>query len=133
MESSGLIVDMSRLNRKLSKYSMANETILQDQLESFQAVVREVDKPYGSEAQGLVQAILAKANVTIEQLHRLIQVKLLRSTKGGTSRARRRAWATNKSKVSRLHVALKEHRENLLVALSANSSWVTLFENSENE
>jgi hypothetical protein len=39
----------------------------------------------------------------------------------GTYRARRRAWTRNKSKVNQLRDAIKEHRDNILAAMSSNN------------
>jgi len=95
---------------------------LQDQLENFNNLVQEIDDLHMNNSSTDVAKSLAKAQVTIEQLHQLIQVKLLRNLNGGTSRARRRAWARNRAKVHSLRDALRESRENLVTTLSANSS-----------
>lgn len=56
----------------------------------------------------------------IEQLHQLVAVKLVRHGEG-SDRARRRAWVRDKSKILTLCNSLKDVRETLVVALTANS------------
>ncbi|KAN0102667.1 hypothetical protein V8E51_010980 [Hyaloscypha variabilis] len=76
------------------------------------------------ELAALQQTTLSRVQLTIEELHQLIQKKILKNV-NGTLRARRRAWARNKSTIYRLRDTLKESRENLLAALTANSSSVS--------
>ena len=71
---------------------------------------------------GIVMITLSKAQATIDQLNQLIETKLLKHTVGETSKARRRAWGRNKSKIQRFRDDLLQSRENLLAALTANSS-----------
>ena len=51
-----------------------------------------------------------------------IQSKILKNV-NGSPQTRRRAWARNKSTILKLRDDLKESRDNLIAALSANNSW----------
>ncbi|KAG4441393.1 hypothetical protein IFR05_003150 [Cadophora sp. M221] len=95
---------------------------LQEQLENFNSLVQEIDRSQGEGTDGIITQSLTRAKLSIEQLHQLIQIKLLKNLNGGTSRARRRAWTRNKSKILALRDVLKECRDNLSVALSAKNS-----------
>ncbi|KAH7343030.1 hypothetical protein BKA65DRAFT_552634 [Rhexocercosporidium sp. MPI-PUGE-AT-0058] len=129
MEVVGAIVSIVTLTKlavdgvKLAKtlYKAPDDLVaLQGQLEYFNAILSEIEKSYSYDS-GLINTTLGRARLTIEQIHQLIDLKLLK-TNGSTSRTRRRAWARHKSKIHTLRDALKECRENLMAALSANSS-----------
>ena len=66
-----------------------------------------------------VTSALSGAERTIQRLNQLVQVRLLKKVEG-TSRVRRRAWARNKSKILKLQDALKEHRAELVAAMTAS-------------
>jgi hypothetical protein len=82
--------------------------------------VKEINGQHSSSTSTNVTASLARAQHTIEQLDQLIKVKLLRLV-NGTYRARRRAWTRNKAKVYQLRDAMKEHRDNIIAAMSSNN------------
>ena len=63
---------------------------------------------------------LLEAKTTLDQLNDILQSKILRIA-NGTSRARRRAWMRNKSKVSKLCSAIRDHKLNLIAAMDAQS------------
>lgn len=66
---------------------------------------------------GVTSALLG-AERTMQRLNQLVQIRLLKNVEG-TSRVRRRAWARNKSKILGLQDALKEHRAELVAAMTA--------------
>jgi hypothetical protein len=92
----------------------------QEQLEHFTALLNEIGSQNATLSSSVIETSLSQAKITMEQLHQLIQVKILQNV-DGTSRARRRAWTRNKSKICSIVDALKEHRQNILTAISANS------------
>lgn len=67
-----------------------------------------------------VATTLSTAKSTLEKLNQLVQVKLLKNMHG-TSRARKRAWARNKSKVYKMQNELKELRASLTAAMGAST------------
>ena len=71
-----------------------------------------------------IESILVRAKLAIDQICQIIKVKILRNI-NGTQKAKRRAWARNKSKLLRLGEGLKEIRNNLMVAIGANNSLIT--------
>jgi hypothetical protein len=84
-------------------------------------------------AQNVLYCALSRARNIIEELHQVITVKLVRRG-DGSGRARRRAWLRNKQKIVRLRDNLKDAREALLGALSADllselpsSSWFRIW------
>jgi hypothetical protein len=93
---------------------------LQEQVEHFTNLVKEINDQHAVSLSSVIKTSLSRAKITLEQLDQLIQVKILKNV-NGTSRARRRAWTRNRSKVYKIQNALKEHRVNLLAAISANS------------
>jgi hypothetical protein len=110
------VVQVSRTNTS----NFSDSFVLQGQLEHFTDLVKEIHSHHSSSTSSNVAASLTRAQHTIEQLDQLIQVKLLRIV-NGTYRARRRAWTRNKSKVNQLRDAIKEHRDNILAAMSSNN------------
>ncbi len=68
-----------------------------------------------------VVTILGKAKATLEQLKSLLETKIITKV-NNSSRIRQRAWAKSRSKVYRIQSSLKEHRINLVIALTANNS-----------
>ncbi|PVH89984.1 hypothetical protein DL98DRAFT_647652 [Cadophora sp. DSE1049] len=115
-----LVLDGVKLAKTLYK-APDDLAALQDQLECFNVMLAEIEKCHNHDWPGLVSTTLGRARLTIEQIHQLVELKLLK-TNGSTSRARRRAWARHKSKIHSLRDALRECRENLTTALSASSS-----------
>ena len=69
--------------------------------------------------QSVLYGELSRARRIIEELHQVINVKLVRQ-EGGSGRARRRAWLRNKQNVGRLRDNLEDVRKALLEALSAD-------------
>ena len=105
-----------------SMYSASDELqSLQDQLQDFSELVCKVDHLHETKDSTVVESTLSRAKLTIDEISRIIQVKLLKNIEG-TQRAKRRAWAQHKSKLFRLGESLKDSRSNLLVAMSANAS-----------
>ena len=94
--------------------------VLQEQLEHFICLLEEIDghrRPSDSPA---ITTALFRAKATIEQLNRLLQEKIVRNAYC-SAQARRRAWTRNRSKIYRMKAALKEHRANLVAAISVNT------------
>jgi hypothetical protein len=81
----------------------------QEQLEHFTALLNEIESQLGIFNSATIATTLSRAKLTIEQLHQLIQVKILQNV-NGTSRARQRAWTRNKSKIFTIRDALKDYR-----------------------
>ncbi|KAH7418993.1 kinase-like domain-containing protein [Cadophora sp. MPI-SDFR-AT-0126] len=116
-----LVIEGVKLAKTL--YAAPDDLVaLQEQLENFSTLVQEIDRSQGEGTDSVVTQSLTRAKLSIEQLHQLIQIKLLKNLDGGRSRAHRRAWARNKSKILVLRDVLKECRDNLSVALSAKNS-----------
>ena len=67
-----------------------------------------------------VTSALLGAERTIQRLNQLVQIRLLKKVEG-TSRVRRRAWVRNKSKILKLQDALREHRAELVAAMTATN------------
>ncbi|KAI4162645.1 MAG: hypothetical protein LQ342_003691 [Letrouitia transgressa] len=93
---------------------------LQEQLEQFANVLSGIDDQRSTHAANII-TILGKAKITLEQLKGLFETRIT-SKMNNSSRSRRRSWARNKSKMCRIQSSLKEHRMNLVLALSANNS-----------
>ena len=93
--------------------------LLQEQLSQFQLLVNTVKENEQYRCAGVTSALL-RAERTIQRLNQLVQIRLLKNAEG-TSRVRRRAWARNKSKILRLQDALKEHRAELVAAMTASN------------
>lgn len=87
--------------------------------------MKEINDQHAVSLSAVITTSLSRAKLTLEELDRLIRVKLLTNV-NGASRARRRAWTRNRSKIYKIQAALKEHRVNLLTALSANSLFILL-------
>ncbi|KAL9045865.1 MAG: hypothetical protein Q9214_001166 [Letrouitia sp. 1 TL-2023] len=94
---------------------------LETRVEQFSTLVKDIDAQQAIRSSAAIAAILAKAKLTLERLGELVQNKLLKNV-NGTSRARRRAWARNKSRVYRIQAELKEYRANLTAAVSTNNT-----------
>lgn len=92
---------------------------LQEQLEEFIDILGEIRKEHSDSCSIGVTTSLSNAKRDIEQLDQLIKKHILPNA--ATSRARRAAWMRHKSKIYRLQHALKEHRQNLIVVVSAKS------------
>lgn len=93
---------------------------MQEQVEHFTALLNEIESQNAIISSPVIERGLSRAKIKIGQLHEIIQVKILRNV-NSTSRARRRAWTRNKSKICSIVDALKEYRQILLTAISANS------------
>ncbi|KAN0098306.1 hypothetical protein V8E51_013969 [Hyaloscypha variabilis] len=96
---------------------------LQEKVQDFKHLVQQTDSLHVHSDRAIVRNALSKAQATVQQLDQFIKAKLLTSIHGGTERARRRAWGRNKSKVQKFRIAILESKENLVAALSANSSF----------
>ncbi|KAI0165377.1 hypothetical protein GGR52DRAFT_585411 [Hypoxylon sp. FL1284] len=92
---------------------------LKEQIQVFQCVLQVVEGLTGQPTDALVTT-LRRAQKTVEDLHQLVIVKLIRQG-SWSGRARRRAWLRNKSKIATLRDNLRDARETLWVALSASS------------
>ena len=92
--------------------------MLQEQLLQFQDLVKTVKENERYRCAGVTSALLG-AERTIQRLNQLVQIRLLKKVES-TSRVRRRAWARNKSKILKLQDALKEHRAELVAAMTAS-------------
>ena len=89
-----------------------------DQTESFLILVNEIKiQPVDSLSTAICKT-LSRARYDLEQVNHILQAKVLRNV-DGTSRARRRAWARDKSKIYKIREALKEHRLDLMAAMGA--------------
>lgn len=93
--------------------------MLQEQLLQFQDLVKTVKKNERYRCAGVTSALLG-AERTIQRLNQLVQVRLLKKVEG-TSQVRRRGWARNKPKILSLQDALKEHRAELVAAMTASN------------
>ena len=93
---------------------------LQEQVGNFTSILKEIDDQQALSLSTVITRNLSRAKLTLEQLDQLIRARILKNV-NGTSRARRRAWTRNKSKVGKFQDALKDHRMDLLAAISANS------------
>jgi hypothetical protein len=83
-------------------------------------VIQGINDLNQNPTESIVGTTLSRGQQIIEQLHQLVTVKLVKHGRG-SDRARRRAWVRNKSKVLRLRDSLKEARETIVVALTANT------------
>lgn len=92
----------------------------QEHVEQFAILVEEIRGQCTDCPSSVIATSLSRAKHTLDKLDHLIQVNLAKNVHG-TSRARRRVWARNKSKIYEIENELKEHRANLTAALSANS------------
>lgn len=97
----------------------AYRLILQEQILQFQVLVNTVKENEDYRSTGVTSALLG-AERTIQRLNQLVQIRLLRKVEG-TSRFRRRAWARNKSKILKLQDTLREHRAELVAAMTASN------------
>lgn len=93
---------------------------LQEQVEDFASLVKDIKDEQTQSVPPAIAAALHRATLTLGQLHNVIRSKVL-CEQGSTARARRRAWARNRSNVFGLQDTLKENRLSLLVAISANN------------
>lgn len=100
--------------------SLLISSLLKEQLENFTSLVNEIDIQPENSLSTAISTNLSRAKLTLEQLDQLLKAKVSRNA-NGTPRARRRAWTRNRSKVYKLQDALKEHRLNLLAAMSARN------------
>ena len=96
----------------------AYRLILQEQLVQFQVLVNTVKENEDYRNAGVTSALLG-AERTIQRLNQLVQSRLLKKLEG-TSRVRRRAWVRNKTKILKLQDALREHRAELVAAMTAS-------------
>lgn len=96
---------------------------MKEQIEDFTSLLDEIDRQRTASISTTISTSLSRAKLTLEQLDQIVKNKLLRNANGG-SRARRRAWVRNKSKVCNIQNALKEHRLNLLAAMGTTNLWV---------
>lgn len=90
------------------------------QMEQFSILLEGIRHHEGVCDSAAVGTIHSTAKSTLEKLSQLVQVKLLKNIHG-TSRARKRAWARNKSKVYKMQNELKELRASLKAAMGASS------------
>ena len=89
-------------------------------MEHFSILLDDIRRQDGACHSATVAPILSKAQSTLEELDQLLQVKFLRNIHS-TSRARKRAWARNRSKVYKMQNDLKELRASLIAAMGASS------------
>ncbi|KAF2799354.1 hypothetical protein K505DRAFT_294860 [Melanomma pulvis-pyrius CBS 109.77] len=92
---------------------------LQEQLEDFIDILGEIRKEHSDSYSIGVTTSLSNAKRDIEKLDQVIKKHILPNA--STSRARRAAWMRYKSKICRLQDSLKEHRQNIVVVVSAKS------------
>lgn len=92
----------------------------QEHVEQFVTLVEEIRGQCTDSPSTVIATALSRAKHTLDKLNQLVQGKLVKNIHG-TSRARRRLWARNKSKIDRIQNELKEHRANLTAALSAKN------------
>ena len=97
----------------------------QAQVEHFSILLEGIHHQEGVCNSAAVATILSTAKSTLEKLNQLVQVKLVKNMHG-TSRARKRAWARNKSKVYKMQNELKELRASLTAAMGASCLLVWL-------
>ncbi|KAL9043848.1 MAG: hypothetical protein Q9214_002976 [Letrouitia sp. 1 TL-2023] len=91
------------------------------QVEELSFLIEEIRRQDVSSTSAVVATTLHKAKLALEKLNGLIQAKLIKNIHD-TSRARRRVWARNKSKVKRIQIELQGHRSNLIALMSALST-----------
>ncbi|KAJ9615291.1 hypothetical protein H2200_001366 [Cladophialophora chaetospira] len=91
----------------------------QSNLEHFTELVHEIEQQQPLIDSAAIAANLARAKNAIDQLNRLISEKIL--TNGGSkSKTRRVSWARHKTEIRKIHSALKQYKDNILTATSAN-------------
>ena len=93
--------------------------VLQEQLLQFQVLVNTVKENEDYRTASVISA-LPGAERTIHRLNQLVQIRLSKKVEG-TSRVRRRAWVRNKTKILKLQDALREHRAELVAAMTASN------------
>ncbi|KAI1398654.1 hypothetical protein F4819DRAFT_467854 [Hypoxylon fuscum] len=93
---------------------------LHEQVQVFRCVLQAVQEIPRHSPNTALTSTLCRAEKIVEDLHQLLTIKLLRQG-GKSDRTRRRAWLRNKSKIVMLRDNLRDARETLWVALSANS------------
>ena len=90
----------------------------------FSILLESIYRQEGVSGSAAIATILSTAKSTLEKLNQLVQVKLLKNIHG-TFRARKMAWARNKSKVYKWQNELKELRAILTAAMGARSLLVS--------
>ncbi|MCJ1429915.1 hypothetical protein MMC29_007830 [Sticta canariensis] len=108
--------------KAVKEYYRAFEEVeaLEAQVEHFSILLEGIHRQEGVYNSAAVATILSTVNSTLEKLNQLVQVELVKNMHG-TSRARKRAWARNKSKVYKMQNELKELRASLTAAMGASS------------
>ena len=99
----------------------ANILFPKEQLQRSKDLLEVIDKLHLNTAPAILLTTLERTRSTVAELDKFIRDDLLRHT-NGKSKARRRAWATNKTRVRELRDTLKENREFLHAAMSAVTS-----------
>ena len=98
---------------------------LQDELQDFSELMVNLENLHFDKSFNIVEPALIRVKFTIEQICQIIQVKILKN-KNGSWRARKRAWFRNRSRLMRLRDSLRESKNELSIAMSANSSYAAL-------
>lgn len=83
-------------------------------------LVTEIKERNASPSSEALAETLFRAKLSLEELKHLLDSKIVKKD-SLASQARKRMWLRNRSKIRRLHEALREHRINLLAAISANA------------
>ena len=91
----------------------------QSNLEHFTELVLEIERQRPYTTSVVIPANLKGAKNAIERLNRLIRDKIL-TNNGNITRTSRISWLRHKSDIREIQEALKQYRENILTATSAN-------------
>jgi hypothetical protein len=91
---------------------------IQERLENFGNILSEINSQMQRSPSPVISSSLASTQRTLERLHKLLQIRIIRSSKR-TLEVRRQAWLRNKSKIVALQTELELHRDTLVAALGA--------------